>query len=63
MKYFFKTSLMSMECQRPYHLKYTGSRQLPAVKLRRASSVRGWVTASEYGVLLTFMLLFSLSFQ
>ena len=41
-------------CQRPYHVEYTGSRQLPEVKLRRASSVRGWVTASEYGVSLTF---------
>ena len=35
-------------CQRPHHVEHTGSRQLPEVKLRRARSVRRWVTASEY---------------
>ena len=39
-------------CQRPYHAEHTGSRPITEVKQRRASSVLGWVTAWEHGVLL-----------
>ena len=39
-------------CQRPYHAESTGSRPITEVKQRRASSVLGWVTAWEHGVLL-----------
>ena len=39
-------------CQRPYHAERTGSRPITEVKQRRASSVLGWVTAWEHGVLL-----------
>ena len=38
--------------QRPYHAERTGSRPITEVKQRRASSVLGWVTAWEHGVLL-----------
>ena len=41
-------------CQRPYHAERTGSRPITEVKQRRASSVLGWVTAWEHGVLLAF---------
>ena len=39
-------------CQRPYHAERTGSRPITEVKQHRASSVLGWVTAWEHGVLL-----------
>ena len=46
--------------QRPYHAERTGSRPITEVKQRRASSVLGWVTAWEHGVLLALTFLFSL---
>ena len=44
-------------CQRPYHAERTGSRPITEVKQRRASSVLGWVTAWEHGVLLALTFL------
>ena len=41
-----------LSCQRPYHAEHTGSRPITEVKQHRASSVLGWVTAWEHGVLL-----------
>ena len=41
-------------CQRPYHAEHTGSRPITEVKQHRASSVLGWETAWEHGVLLAF---------
>ena len=38
--------------QRPYHVDYTGSRQITEVKHHRARLVRGWVSAGENCVLL-----------
>ena len=52
-----------LSCQRPYHAECTGSRPITEVKQHRASSVLGWVTAWEHGVLLAnqlFFLLFSI---
>ena len=43
------------ECQRPYHVERTRSRQLPAVKLHRVPLVLGWVTAWEYGMPLAYL--------
>ena len=45
--------------QRPYHGERTGSRPITEVKQRRASSVLGWVTAWEHGVLLALNFFFS----
>ena len=39
------------ECVRPYHGENTGSRQITAVKQRRAWLVLGWETAWEHHVL------------
>ena len=47
-------------CQRPYHAEHTGSRPITEVKQRRASSVLGWVTAWEHGVLLALKFFFCL---
>ena len=49
-----------LSCQRPYHAERTGSRPITEVKQRRASSVLGWVTAWEHGVLLAYQLFFSI---
>ena len=46
--------LLALPCQRPYHAEHTGSRPITEVKQHRASSVLGWVTAWEHGVLLAF---------
>ena len=43
-----------LPCQRPYHAEHTGSRPITEVKQHRASSVLGWETAWEHGVLLAF---------
>ena len=43
-------------CQRPYHVKSTGSRPITEVKQRRARLVLGWVTAWEHRVLLASFL-------
>ena len=47
-----------LSCQRPYHAECTGSRPITEVKQHRASSVLGWVTAWEHGVLLANQLFF-----
>ena len=49
-----------LSCQRPYHAERTGSRPITEVKQRRASSVLGWVTAWEHGVLLAIKFFFFL---
>ena len=43
--------LANLECLRPYHYEYTGSRPITEVKHSRARSVPGWVTAWEHLVL------------
>ena len=45
---------VATECQRPYYVESTRSRQLPEVKLCRVPLVLGWVTAWEYGMLLAW---------
>ena len=44
--------------QRPYHVEYTGSRLITAVKQHWAWLVLGWVTAWEHHVLLAFFFFF-----
>ena len=49
-----------LSCQRPYHAECTGSRPITEVKQHRASSVLGWETAWEHGVLLAQIFFISL---
>lgn len=42
----------AIDCQRPYHVEYTGSRLITEVKQHRARLVLAWVTGWEYRVLL-----------
>ena len=51
-----KSPLFPLSRQRPHRGESTGSRQITAVKRRRAPPVPGWVTAREPGVALASFL-------